>query len=32
MWANEKDFTTSQFSGYGVEQAFPEFLARKGRT
>jgi enoyl-CoA hydratase len=32
MWANEKDFTSGQFRGYGVEQAFPEFLARKGRS
>jgi enoyl-CoA hydratase len=31
MWVNEKEFTTDQFRGYGVEQAFPEFLARKGR-
>ena len=31
MWANEKDFTTNQVRGYGVEQAFPEFLERKGR-
>jgi enoyl-CoA hydratase len=30
-WANERDFTTNKFRGYGVEQAFPEFLARKGR-
>ena len=30
-WTNERDFTTNKFSGYGVEQAFPEFLARKGR-
>jgi len=32
MWANEKDFTSTKFRGYGVEQAFPEFLARKGRS
>ena len=31
MWANEKDFTTNQVRGYGVEEAFPEFLSRKGR-
>ena len=31
MWANEKDFTTNQVRGYGVEEAFPEFLERKGR-
>ena len=32
MWAQEKDFTTHKVKGYGVEQAFPEFLARKGRS
>lgn len=31
MWANEKDFTTNKVKGYGVEDAFPEFLSRKGR-
>jgi 2-(1,2-epoxy-1,2-dihydrophenyl)acetyl-CoA isomerase len=31
MWANEKDFTTTKVKGYGVEEAFPEFLERKGR-
>jgi len=31
MWANEKDFTTTRVRGYGVEEAFPEFLERKGR-
>lgn len=31
MWANEKDFTTNKVRGYGVEDAFPEFLSRKGR-
>jgi enoyl-CoA hydratase len=31
MWENERDFTTNKVKGYGVEQAFPEFLARKGR-
>ena len=31
MWANEKDFTTNKVRGYGVEEAFPEFLSRKGR-
>jgi len=31
MWANEKDFTTTKVRGYGVEEAFPEFLERKGR-
>jgi enoyl-CoA hydratase len=32
MWENERDYTTNQVKGYGVEQAFPEFLARKGRS
>ena len=32
MWANEKDFTTNKVRGYGVEQAFPDFIARKGRN
>ena len=31
MWANEKDFTTNRVRGYNAEQAFPEFIARKGR-
>ena len=31
MWENEKDFTTNVVKGYGVEDAFPEFIARKGR-
>ncbi len=30
MWQNEKDFT-NVVKGYGVEDAFPEFIARKGR-
>ena len=30
MWQNEKDFTEVQ-KGFGVEEASPEFLARKGR-
>jgi hypothetical protein len=30
MWQNEKDFTKI-VKGYGVEDAFPEFIARKGR-
>ena len=30
MWENERDFT-NKVQGYGVEQAFPEFIARKGR-
>jgi enoyl-CoA hydratase/carnithine racemase len=32
MWENERDYTTDKVKGYGVEQAFPEFLARKGRS
>ena len=31
MWENERDYTTHKVKGYGVEQAFPEFLARNGR-
>jgi len=31
MWKNEKDFT-NVVKGYGVEEAFPEFIARKGRA
>ena len=31
MWENEVDYTTNQVKGYGVEQAFPEFIARRGR-
>jgi enoyl-CoA hydratase/carnithine racemase len=31
QWVNEKDFTNNRVRGFGVEQAFPEFLARKGR-
>ena len=31
MWANERAFITLRVKGYGAEQAFPEFLARKGR-
>ncbi len=30
MWQNEKDFT-KVVKGFGVEDAFPEFIARKGR-
>ena len=30
MWENERAYT-SQVKGYGVEQAFPEFIARRGR-
>ncbi len=31
QWENERVFTTEEVIGYGVEQAFPEFLERKGR-
>jgi len=31
QWANEKDFTTNKVRGYNAEQAFPEFISRKGR-
>jgi enoyl-CoA hydratase/carnithine racemase len=31
MWDNERLFTTQKVQGYGVEQAFSEFLARNGR-
>ena len=31
MWDNERTFTAEKSVGYGVEQAFPEFIARKGR-
>ena len=31
MWENERDYTTNVVKGYGVEQAFPEFIARRGR-
>ena len=32
MWENEVDFTRNQVKGYGVEDAFPEFIARRGRA
>ena len=32
MWENERLFTKEKVQGIGVEQAFAEFLARKGRT
>lgn len=32
MWANEKEFTSKKVKDYGVEEAFPDFLARKGRN
>ncbi len=31
QWANEKDFTTNKVRGYNTEEAFPEFISRKGR-
>ena len=31
MWENERDYT-KVVKGYGVEDAFPEFIARKGRA
>jgi enoyl-CoA hydratase/carnithine racemase len=31
MWAIEKDYTTNKVQGYRAEQAFPEFIARRGR-
>ena len=31
MFVNEKDYTTNVAKGFGVEEAFPEFIARKGR-
>ena len=32
QWANEKDFTTHVMRGAKAEDAFPEFIARKGRA
>jgi len=32
QWANEKDFTTHVMRGAKAEEAFPEFIARKGRA
>ena len=31
MWENEVEYTTNSVKGYGVEQAFPEFISRRGR-
>ncbi len=31
QWTNEKDFTTNELRGTLAEEAFPEFLARRGR-
>jgi enoyl-CoA hydratase/carnithine racemase len=30
MWENERNYT-NRVKGYGVEQAFPEFISRRGR-
>ena len=32
MWDNERVFNSGKVEGYGVEQAFSEFLERKGRS
>ena len=32
MWDNERVFNSEKVQGYGVEQAFTEFLERKGRS
>ncbi len=32
QWANEVDYTTNVMRGAKAEEAFPEFIARKGRT
>jgi enoyl-CoA hydratase len=32
QWQNEVDYTHSVFRGAKADQAFPEFIARKGRT
>ncbi|MBM3942209.1 MAG: enoyl-CoA hydratase/isomerase family protein [SAR202 cluster bacterium] len=31
QFLNEKDFTTHKVRGYGADQAFPEFISRRGR-
>jgi enoyl-CoA hydratase/carnithine racemase len=31
QWANERDYTTNVVRGARAEEAFPEFIARKGR-
>ncbi|MBO0735518.1 MAG: enoyl-CoA hydratase/isomerase family protein [Alphaproteobacteria bacterium] len=31
QWTEEREFTTHVFRGAGAEEAFPEFIARKGR-
>ena len=32
MWENERTFTREKVQEFGVEQAFADFLARKGRS
>jgi enoyl-CoA hydratase/carnithine racemase len=32
QWANERDYTTNVVRGARAESAFPEFIARKGRS
>jgi hypothetical protein len=32
QWANEKDYTTNVLPGAKAEDAFPEFIARRGRS
>jgi enoyl-CoA hydratase len=32
QWANERDYTTHVMRGAKAEEAFPEFIARKGRA
>jgi hypothetical protein len=31
QWATERDYTTNVVRGARAEEAFPEFIARKGR-
>jgi len=31
QWANERDYTTKVARGARAEEAFPEFISRKGR-
>jgi hypothetical protein len=31
QWTNEREYTTKVVRGAKAEQAFPEFIARKGR-
>jgi hypothetical protein len=32
QWANERSYTTQVMRGAKAESAFPDFIARKGRT